>query len=423
MNLLVISMLYEPDFVGIAAVASDMCAELASRGHDVTVYTAYPYYPEWERKSAANPWRIQQEEIGDVKVRRHGLFIPSKPSKLLPRIAHELSFPLSLTRSIFHRGQFDVVMVFCPLLGSVAFAALRKIFYREPLWLNIQDLPAEAGRATGINRSKLFHYLGTTVQRALFTQAEVWSSISPEMVSQLERIKSEKTVLHFCPNWLIGSLADKVARLPCKVGRPPRRPLELLYSGTIGKKQSLVQFCRALSACEFDFRFQICGDGSEADGLRQWARESSDSRFHIGGLLPEAEFVQTMNEIDLFVITEMHGAGASFLPSKLIPCVSTGTPVLAIADHSGPLGSEIAQNEIGLALEWSDLASLPQRLEQLARDPGLFAKYQENCLARAQFFHRDTAIDNIEERLFACIQRPRPVRQSVHCQTMVQEFE
>ena len=132
LKLLVITMLYEPDCVGIAAIASDMCAALAARGHDVTVYTTYPYYPEWKRKSQVSSWRIQREVIQDVDVRRYGLFVPSNPSRLWPRLLHEVSFPVSLLRSLTDRRQFDVVMAYCPLLGTVLFSALRKLFYRQP---------------------------------------------------------------------------------------------------------------------------------------------------------------------------------------------------------------------------------------------------------------------------------------------------
>ena len=82
-KLLVVTMLYEPDCVGIAAIASDMCAGLAERGNDVTVYTTYPYYPEWTLKRDVNSWRVQQESIANVDVRRFGLFVPSNPSRLL----------------------------------------------------------------------------------------------------------------------------------------------------------------------------------------------------------------------------------------------------------------------------------------------------------------------------------------------------
>ena len=123
LKLLVITMMYEPDCVGIAAIASDMCAALAERGHDVSVLTTYPYYPEWKLKAKANRWRIQEEFINGVRVRRHRIFIPSKPSNLFSRLIHELSFPVSLLRSLFYGKQYDVVMVYCPLMGGMLFAA------------------------------------------------------------------------------------------------------------------------------------------------------------------------------------------------------------------------------------------------------------------------------------------------------------
>jgi colanic acid biosynthesis glycosyl transferase WcaI len=400
-KLLVVTMLYEPDCVGIAAIASDMCAGLAERGNDVTVYTTYPYYPEWTLKRDVNSWRVQQESIANVDVRRFGLFVPSNPSRLLPRLLHELSFPLSLMRSLFHCQRFDVVMVFCPLLGSVAFAAVRKLFYREPLWVNIQDIPAEASRASGINRSKAFHYLGSFAQKYLFNRGEVWSSISPGMVTQLEAIKEEKTTVHLFPNWLTRSLYTHVRQLPRKVGRQPRKTVKLLYCGTIGKKQGLRKFCQAISSYDFDFHFRIHGEGGAAAEVRNWVKRSGDTRFEFSGLLPEADFVRAIHDADWFVISEKQGAGFSFLPSKLIPCISVGTPVLAISDSTSPLGREVSNNGIGISLEWSQLDELPGQVIELGQAPERFTRLQESCLSHAKVYCREEAIDRMEKSLLA----------------------
>ena len=402
LKLLVVTMLYEPDCVGIAAIASDMCAALAERGNDVTVYTTYPYYPEWSLKRDVNSWRVQQESIANVDVRRFGLFVPANPARLLPRLLHELSFPLSLMRSLFHRQRFDVVMVFCPLLGSVAFAAVRKLFYREPLWVNVQDIPAEAGRASGINQSKVLHYMGSFAQKYLFNRGEIWSSISPGMVAQLETIRREKSTVHLFPNWLTRSLATHVEQLPRKVGRQPHNPIKLLYCGTMGQKQGLRKFCQALASSDFDFQFQIRGEGSEADAVRRWVERSGDARFEFAGLLPEAEFVRAIHAADWFVISEKQGAGFSFLPSKLIPCISVGTPVLAISDSTSPLGREVSSYGIGVNVEWAQLDKLPGQLSEFKQAPQRFTQLQERCLSRAAAYSRDKAIDRMEKLLLAC---------------------
>jgi len=143
-KLLVITNLFHPDRGGGASVFSDLCFGLADKEWDVTVFTTYPYYPEWRRKEGCSPWRIERETLHRVDVWRHGIYVPTNPSRLLPRIGFELSFAVSLIQSLFRGGRFDVMMVFCPMLGGVCFAALRKLLLREPLWLNVQDIPADA---------------------------------------------------------------------------------------------------------------------------------------------------------------------------------------------------------------------------------------------------------------------------------------
>ncbi len=398
LKLLVITMMYEPDCVGIAAIASDMCAALAERGHDVTVHTTYPYYPEWKLKSKAG-WRIQEESIKDVRVRRHRIFVPAKPSRLLPRLIHELSFPVSLLRSLFYGKRYDVVMVFCPLMGGVVFAALRKLLLRDPLWVNIQDIPVEAASASGIIRSRVLARSAAMVQKFLLNRADVWSSISPDMVQQLETIKTSGTPLHLCPNWLTGPLRDQINQVPGKVGRAPQSPTKLLYCGTIGKKQGLLQFCKTLSNSDADFHFQIRGAGSDAESVRQWVESSGDRRFEFGALLPQSEFVDAIHATDWFVIPQKSSVGSSFFPSKLIPSICLGTPILAVSETTGPLGREVSENGLGMIIPWSQLDRLPGELDAVCRAPERFAELQENCVRRARVYSRDFAIDHFEALL------------------------
>jgi colanic acid biosynthesis glycosyl transferase WcaI len=397
-RLLVVTNLFFPDRGGGASVFSDLCFSLVRRGWEVDVFTTYPYYPEWRRRSGRSVWSIEREDIQGVRVWRHGIYVPAKPGKLAPRLAYELSFTLSLLRSLFRGGTYDLVMVYCPLLGAVTFSALRKMLIREPLWLNVQDIPADAADASGISKSKLFSRMAGHVQQALFNAGDVWSTISPVMADRLRGMMRREQPLYVFPNWLNGSMAQEIAGLPSdKLGRAPRNPLRLLYAGNIGKKQGLLEFCRALAATDAAFHFTICGDGSERVTMERFCQDCEDKRFEMRPFLEEKEFVRALHDTDVFVITEKSGSGASFIPSKLIPGIATGTPVLAVCDKSGPLGREMEEACLGLRMDWDRLSGLADALNGLQSDTEAFRKYQVNALQHSRNYSREHAVQRFME--------------------------
>src|SRR5262249_41747216 len=154
---------------------------------------------------------------------------PRNPRSLWQRLLYEGSYFLSISRSLFSGAHFDAVLAFCPLAGSVAFAGLHKLFRRNPLCLNIQDLPAAAAAAGGLIAGRWAGVMLHAIQKALFNRADVWRSISPVMVERLESLRSHGQPVHFIPDWLHPSLSAEIRRLPSNVGRPPGHPIRLLY--------------------------------------------------------------------------------------------------------------------------------------------------------------------------------------------------
>lgn len=409
LRILIITNLFFPDRGGGASVFSDLCFGLVEHGWQVTVFTTHPYYPEWHRRCEGSPWRIQRELIRGVEVLRHGLYVPTSPSKLIPRVLYELSFGASLLRSTLRGGRFDAVMVYCPMLGAVLFAAVRKLLRGEPLWLNVQDIPADAAAASGISRSGLFDRVANGIQRWLFNRADVWSTISPVMQTRVATMRARDQPLHLCPNWLNGSLAEHIEELPSKLGRAPASPVRLLYAGNIGKKQGLLEFCERLARTSLAFRFQIHGNGGEAEPIRRWVADQGDVRFVFGEFLDEASFTQALHVSDIFVITEKPGSGASFIPSKLIPGIASGTPVLAVCDRTGPLGSELTAAGLGVIVEWAAFDQIEEQFRVLTGNATQFASYQQRCLDHAQTYSRAVGIDRFD-RLLA--ELPRRCRTS-----------
>jgi hypothetical protein len=273
------------------------------------------------------------------------------------------------------------------------------MLFREPLWLNVQDFPADAASASGISKSSWFNRICDKVQSWLFNRAGVWSSIAPSMVRRLEAIRRHDQQIHYCPNFLNATMAHELTKHASKVDRPVAQRLKLLYAGNIGKKQGLIDFCKVLAATPIDFSFRIQGNGGEAEAIKRWVAHTGDARFRLGEFLDEKGFVAALFETDLFVITEKAGVGASFIPSKLIPCIATGTPVFCVCDRDGPLGTEVVQYHLGYCLPWTEIDQLIERLTETANDHTKLAKMQRNAIDRSHFYTREKVIDTIEREL------------------------
>lgn len=403
-RLLVLIVNYPPDRAGGASVYGDMCQGLAAQGFDVTVRCAYPYYPEWKDKSGRNGWRIWRYQDAAVSVERYGLFIPRQPRAVWQRILHEASIFLSFFRGLPSMRRFDLVMAYCPAVSTVAVGACAALLFRKPLWLNVQDLAAQAAVGSGVVRAAWLGRAMVWLQSVLFNRAQTWSTISPVMQEALAPMRTRNQPLLMLPNWSNASLTQ------CIREQPPRepgvsRPLRVLYAGNIGAKQNLVRLLTAFSQTDLDFCFRVHGSGAHADSVADWVRQAQDPRFELGEFLDEPGFAGALAWADWFVISEAPDAEASFMPSKLIPAITAGLPILAICSAHSPLGREVREQALGVHLEWGDIGRLAQIWPQLESPEG-HAQYSANATKRAQSYDRDRLIEAFAQGLNSLLHRP-----------------
>ena len=402
MKILMVTNLYAPDQCGGASIFTDLAEALADRGHSVTVRCAYPYYPEWRDKSGRNGLAVRHELRNGVAVERHGLYIPARPGRLAGRMLYEGTFFLSLARSL-PRGRHDVALVFCPLMGAVAFGALNQLLRRTPSLLCVQDLPTEAAMAGGILAARPLSRLFEGAERWLFGRYAAWRSIHRVMAERLSGRGGRRIVL--IPDWLHPTLARALQTPLPGTDRRAGSTLRLFYSGNVGGKQGLPDFCRALARCRTNFTFEINGAGSGIALLR--AATNGDRRFILGELTTEVEFAKALRRADLFVVTE-RPAGASFFPSKLLPSMAVGTPILAVSNRDSPLGDEMRSHNLGPWLPWERIGELDMLLGEIT--PEALAGWRTAALERGRNYERERCIDRFEDALLAVATR-RPLQE------------
>jgi putative colanic acid biosynthesis glycosyltransferase WcaI len=407
-ELLVIVNVYRPDLGG-GILFADLCEGLSERGIEVTVKCAYSYYPEWKDKSGQNGFRIRSTIENGVRIERHGIYIPGNPNSLLQRLLYEASFYFSLRRRLPVHNSFDAVMVFCPLVGAVAYgiAAGRKI--HAPVWLNVQDLSAQAATASGITKAGRLSRILNDVQNYLFRRSQYWSTLSPAMMKSLRQAVqatdtsgpdsediADSDRMRILPNWLHASLEEEI-RL--STIQNPEGETQILYSGNIGSKQDLQHFLSLLLDSAWDFHLRIHGDGARAPEVKRWVEDFGDPRFSVHPLTDEAGLARSLRESDFYLITERTGAGGSFVPSKMIPAISSSVPIIAVCDVSSPLGTEVDRYGLGPRIDWENAPAGIVNLSKTSRTDEVYRTWKRNSSNRASYYNRRAGIDRYESFL------------------------
>ena len=391
-RILIVVNVFRPDLGG-GVLFADLADGLAERGIQLVVKCAFPYYPQWADVSGQNGFRISKDANEGYAVERHGIFIPSKPNSFFQRLIYEASFFLSLMRNRPKKGDFDAILVFSPLIGSVAYATWVGTRSSTPVWLNVQDLSAQAASAGGISKGNTASGLLIRIQNAVFRRAAFWSSISKPMVDTLKEIPGAPSHVSLLPNWLHVSLEREIATFSNLPKRVLNATVHLLYSGNIGGKQNLVEFCRQLHHSKLDFNFRIQGEGARLPDLKKLLQEIADPRFELHPLSDEANLAKALHDADFYVITEKPDAGNSFIPSKLIPGIASRTPILAVCDLEGPLGQEVQEFDLGIHIPWPSLSQIDLFINQIVENPSQHASWQTNAATRAVFYNRKSGID------------------------------
>lgn len=380
-----ITHLFAPDELAGAALYTDLARYLGGQGHDIRVTTTFSYYPalRYRPEDRGVAWR--EETIEGIPVRRVGMALP-QPHKGWRRLVPEISYLAALSRHGRFQGWTpDVVVAACPMLAQATVQRWLYARHRMPCLVILQDSMAHAATELGIIRNPVLGRMLHAFERWSLSAATRISTISEGMAERVNAITRGRVPCTVVPNWIHQSLADTIARRREIAG--PRVRRRLFYSGNFGVKQGLPAFLADLLSARGAWTIDLHGAGAEADTLRR-ETDGWGTWLRIGPLLDEAAYVDHLLRTTACVVTQMPGVGANFLPSKLLPALAAGTPVLAVCEPASPLGREVQAGRFGAVVEPRNPGMLSDVLREWESRPDVLTQLSENALAHAKRFSR-----------------------------------
>jgi colanic acid biosynthesis glycosyl transferase WcaI len=301
---------------------------------------------------------------GRLKIYRCPQYVPAAPSGA-KRIMLDFSFALSAffkVMTLLPRRKFDVVIAVVPPFHLGLLAILYKKLRKAKFMYHIQDMQIEAARDLQMIRSKKLINVLFGLERYIFKQADIVSSISDGMIRKIHE-KAGKDIFFF-PNWVDVTLfhpLDNRAALKQEFGFAPGDRI-ILYSGAIGEKQGLESILHAAKKMQHreDLKFLICGSGPYKTKLEEMAKNMGLKQVIFFPLQPFEKFNRFLNMADVHLVIQKANASDLVMPSKLTTILAVGGLALITANPGTSLHDLVDRYNMGILVNAEDQQALDE---------------------------------------------------------------
>ena len=389
MKILVICQYYYPEPFRV----HDICEELVKRGHEVTVVTGEPNYPE----GFIYPGYEKHQKADEVK---NGVVIHRCP--IIPRKTGAFHrflnyFSYSRLAKKYVKGlkttdgkPFDVVFVnqLSPVMMAEPAVVYRKK-HKTPVVLYCLDLWPESLVTGGIKRNsiiyRIFHKISKRIYRSVDRILVTSRSFRGYFRDQFG-MEGEPGI-DYLPQY-----AEAVfEKLPY---HNPEKEINLLFAGNIGVAQSVDTIIAAAKRMQDkNVRFHIVGSGTELDNLQKEAKDLSNVTFY--GRRPLEEMASFYAGADAMLVTLVKDPVLSFtVPGKVQSYMAAQKPIIGAID--GETAEIIKEAKCGYCGEAENVDELIKNIEAFIENP---EKEQLGLRARAFYeanFAKPIFMDRLE---------------------------
>lgn len=370
MRILIYGINYSPELTGIGKYTGEMASWLVKQGHDVSVITAPPYYPEWKVHKVYSRKLWHKEIFDGVKVYRCPLYVPNNVTSL-KRIIHEFSFLASILPiwilTLFQK-KYDVVFCISPPF-HLGLLPLLYAKIRGAKFINhIQDLQVDAAKDLGMIKNKRFLDIMFKIEKYIFDSGNFVSTISTGMQRKIRNKGIEEEKQFLFPNWVDETIIyplSKEQSLKSEFGFQEHDRI-ILYSGNLGEKQGLeiiIEIAKLL-VDKKNIHFVISGSGGGKEKLIKMVEESGLKNIAFYPLQPYEKLSALLAMADLHLVLQKKSASDLVMPSKLTGILAAGGCALVTAAPGTSLYHIVHKYDMGILVEPESISALRDAIEK-----------------------------------------------------------
>jgi colanic acid biosynthesis glycosyl transferase WcaI len=360
-------------------------------GHQVTVITSAPNFPQGKLfEGYENRWR-QVEEMGGMRVVRVKTFITANEGVLL-RTLDFMSFMGSAVMAGLFERKPDLVVSTSPQFFAAVAGWMLGAFRRAPFIFELGDLWPRSIVAVGAMRQKWLLAMMERVELFLYRRAAAIIALTGAFKTDLVR--------RAIPAGKIAVVRNGVD-LPRYAPRPRDEALAqewglsgkfvVGYVGTHGMAHGLINVLDAAASLQGqdDIRFVLVGAGAERQMLIDEARRRNLANVVFLPPQPKERMPVIWSLLDVALVHLKNAeAFAEVIPSKIFEAMGMGLPIL-LAAPEGEATAIVRADKAGLCVPAGDPLALATAARRLKDEAGLLDGLRQQSLAAAPLHSRE----------------------------------
>jgi glycosyltransferase involved in cell wall biosynthesis len=336
LNILIVTPHFYPENFRI----NDFAEAFTKRGHEISVLTGVPDYPEGKFYDGYGLFKKNREIYNGIKIYRAPL-IPRGSGSNIRLALNYISFIFgALFTSLFMmKNEFDIVFVFEPSPITVGIPAIFiKKIKKIPLCFWVLDLWPESVVSAGNLKSSFIPRILNPIVKYIYKHSDRILVSSNGFIHSIVYKGINKDKIEFFPQWAEPIFKPMKSKKFLLTG-VPEKSFKIMFAGNIGEAQdfpSIIEAARQLRHNQ-DIQWVVLGGGRREEWVKSKIKEYDlENSFHLLGSFPLEKMPEFYANADamLFSLKDEYIFSIT-IPAKVQSYLACGKPILAMVNGEG----------------------------------------------------------------------------------------
>jgi glycosyltransferase involved in cell wall biosynthesis len=403
---------FPPEVNASATRVSERVPYWIRAGHEVTIVTCYPNFPQGRIYPGWRQRWFQMDEVDGMRVVRLRTYI-ARNEGFLKRTLDFISFMAAAVIASPRLPRPDVVVATSPQFFAAVGGWIVSLMKRRPFVFELGDLWPASIRAVGAMRESALLDLVEKLELYLYRKSAAVVALTDAFKQDLARRGIDPDKIEVVIN---GVDLPRYAPRAKDADLMRRHDLEnrfvVGYIGTHGLAHDLGNVIDAAELLEDrpDICFLFVGDGATKPALVEAARARGLANVRFVEPRPKEEMPAHWSLCDAALIhLKDDKVFAEVIPSKIFEAMAMGLPLVLVAPE-GEATRIVAREQAGVVVAAGQPEALADTVRILCDDSAARRRLAENSLAAAPRYSRERQAGSMARVLARVVDRARGAR-------------